>query len=219
MNNLKSAATKLRDDGYSYSFISERLGIAKSTLSNWFRDRPFMPNHDTLQRVKVGQAKYGLARKKQRVQETQTLLDRGLREIGNVSQRDLWMIGLGVWLGEGSKTVEQIRLANSDPAVIKLWLRWLREVCELKDANITARMHLYLDGDEQVCMQYWQAVTGLHTSAFRKTQFDTRSSKATGKKGKLPYGTLHISVIAAGNPEYGVRLYRRMMGWVSAILR
>ncbi len=218
MNIHRAGATKLRDEGYSYSFISQKTGVSKSTLSNWFRDRPFVPNAETLERTKAGQLKYGMVKKQSRKREIERLLASGYYEVGKLSKRDLWMVGMGLWLGEGSKTVEQIRLANSDPEVIKLWLRWLREVCNLNDENITVRMHLYKDSNHEVCASYWQTVTQLSACSFRKTQVDRRTSKMANKKGKLPYGTLHVSVVAARHPERGVRLYRRMKGWLSAII-
>lgn len=218
MNAHKALAYELRDSGYSYSMINEELGIAKSTLSTWFRDRPYVPNDEAMQRVAMGQAKYGNYKREQRQLETATLKQLGKQEIGGISERDLMMIGLGLWLGEGSKTTEQIRLANSDPAIIGLWLRWLRKVCQLSNDQIVVRMHLYADSNEELCTEYWQGITDLPRKSFRKTQYDLRSQKSALKTGKLPYGTLHILVLSNKDPEKGVRLHRRMMGWVSAIL-
>lgn len=198
--------------------ISKELDIARSTLSDWFRDRPYTPNPEALKRATLGRTKYGQMKRDARIKETDALLLKGRNEIGNLTQRDLKMVGLGVWLGEGSKTTEQIRLANSDPTIIRLWMRWLREICGVSNEHIIIRMHLYLDSDELVCREYWQTITGLPISAFRKTQFDQRVKKIRLKAGKLPHGTVHIIVIGNGDPEKGVRLYRRMKGWVSAIL-
>jgi D-alanyl-D-alanine carboxypeptidase len=43
-NSIKENAIKLRKEGNSYSFISAKLSIAKSTLSNWLKNIEFMPN-------------------------------------------------------------------------------------------------------------------------------------------------------------------------------
>ncbi|MFO0971214.1 MAG: hypothetical protein U0520_02580 [Candidatus Saccharimonadales bacterium] len=214
----KADAIALRDAGYSYSIISKRLNIAKSTLSSWFRDRPFTPNEETLASARSGRLSYGLLKKQQREDETKRLIEKGREEVGTILKRDLWMAGLGLWLGEGAKTNEQLRLANSDPRIIQLWMRWLREVCDLNDQNITVRMHLYSDSDQSECQDFWSSVTGLGERSFRKTQIDTRLQKVKGKKGNLPYGTLHVSVVGNGNPDFGVRLFRKMNGWLSAIL-
>ncbi len=218
MNIKKPEAIKLRSAGYTYSMITAELGIARSTLSTWFKDVPFTPNENAKERIRSGRLKYGLRRKQERDTERADLSEVGRSDIGRLNTRDLWMIGLGLWLGEGSKTTEQIRFSNANPDVIKIWMRWLREVCNLSDSNIVARMHLYPDSNEASCRDYWQGITGLSENQFKKTQFDRRLSKLTLKNGKLPYGTLHLSVIALGDVENGVRLYRKLQGWISGIL-
>lgn len=214
----KNRAIELRQAGMSYSLISSELSISKSTLSNWLRDLPYNPNEEVLKRIKNGQGAYGIRRRQARINETSQLMAMGAAEIGTISNRDLWMIGLGLWIGEGSKTMEQIRLVNSNPKVIKLFIRWLRVICELNDENITVAMHLYPDSDEVVSRKFWMNITGLPQTQFRKTQIDKRLDKQRIKAGKTPHGTLHITVASNNDPEKGVRLYRRMMGWISEIM-
>jgi len=215
----KQRAVELRGQGMSYSLISEQLGVSKSTLSNWLKDLPYSPNDLVLYRIRHGQGAYGLRRRQIRIDEIIMLRAQGISEIGKVSKRDLWMIGLGLWIGEGSKTMEQIRLVNSDPRVVRLFIRWLREICELQDENITIAMHLYPDSDELSSMKYWMNITKLPKRQFRKTQIDRRLDKQHLKIGRTPYGTLHISVASNNNPDKGVRLYRRMLGWISGVIQ
>ncbi len=213
----KQTAIALREKGMSYSLISNQLCISKSTLSNWLKDLPYTPNEEVIDRIKHGQGTYGLRKRQIRLDEISELKAKGITEIGEMSKRDLWMIGLGLWIGEGSKTQEQIRLVNSDPKVISLFIKWLREIFELKDENITVAMHLYPDSDELESMKYWMNITKLPKEQFRKTQIDRRLDKKTQKFGKTPNGTLHISVASNHNPEKGVRLHRKMMGWISGV--
>lgn len=202
----------------SYTLIHERLGVPKSTLSGWLRNIPYTPNNTVLERIKRGQGAYGIARQKARVIEISQFKEKGIQEIGSLSKRDLWMVGLGLWIGEGSKTIEQIRLVNSDPRVIRLFVHWLREICKLEDENITVAMHLYPDSDPLASMRYWMRITSLPSGQFRKTQIDRRLDKQQQKLGKTPHGTLHVTVASNKNPDRGVRLYRRMMGWIAAII-
>jgi hypothetical protein len=217
MNTLKPEAIRLRDAGYSYKMIHDALGIPMSTLSGWFRDKPYTPNAEARNRIETGKYAYGLRRRDERLQEIQELNVFGQTEIGHISTRDLWILGLGLWIGEGSKTIEQIRLANSDPRVIQLWVKWLYEICGMNAENIFVTLHIYPESNEEDCRAYWRSVIG-GDIRFGKCQTDKRGGKAAIKAGKLPYGTAHVSVRALGDPEKGVRLYRRMMGWVSAIL-
>jgi len=215
----KQNAIELRKKGMSYSLISNQLSISKSTLSNWLKDLPYSPNKQVLDRIRHGQGTYGLRRRQIRLDEISELKLQGIAEVGEMSKRDLWMIGLGLWIGEGSKTMEQIRLVNSDPRVIRLFIRWLREICGLKDENITIAMHLYPDSNELLSMSYWMDITKLPREQFRKTQIDRRLDKKVLKTGKTPYGTLHVTVISNNNSEKGVRLYRKMMGWVAGSIK
>lgn len=213
----KSDAIQLRKEGLSYSIISQELGVSKSTLSNWLKDIPFTPNAAILERIKHGQGTYGLKRRQMRLDEIEEFKKNGELEVGDISRRDLWMLGLGLWIGEGSKTIEQIRLVNSDPRVILLFMRWLREICKLENDNISVAMHLYPDSNERFSMKYWSELTRLPIDRFRKTQIDRRLDKKSDKVGKSIHGTLHVTVASNGNSERGVRLYRRLMGWISAV--
>lgn len=65
MNVYRSEALALRKAGYSYAMISERLGVSKSTLSNWLSGVPFTPSQELIERV--GNAKLKSALYKHRL--------------------------------------------------------------------------------------------------------------------------------------------------------
>ncbi len=77
-----------------------------------------------------------------------------IREIGVITKRDLWMLGLGLYLGEGSKTYEITRVINSDPAIIRLAIRWFKDLCGLRNKNITVAIQLYPDSDAKKCLAF-----------------------------------------------------------------
>jgi len=114
-NVVKRKATKLRDAGYSYKIINASLEISKSTLSNWFKDKPFIPNKEVLNRIQYGPIKSAEKSHNKKVAEIRKLLEVGVKEIGLLSRRDLWLLGIGLYLGEGTKTYENVRIVNSDP--------------------------------------------------------------------------------------------------------
>lgn len=218
MNQLKLEAQKLRDAGYSYNMIFLKLGISKSTLSNWFRDRPFIPNNEVLQRIQYGPIKSAEKKHNRKVEEIEELLKIGVEEIGNLSKRDLWLLGLGIYIGEGTKSYDIIRVANSDPMIIKIAIRWFKEIIGLSNENINIRLHLYPDNNEAVCVKFWQDVTGLPLKNFYKVYVDRRNDKIKIKRKKLPFGTAHINIRANGNSAYGVKLFRRITGWMHGAL-
>src|SRR5690606_13593072 len=113
----------------------------------------------------------------------------GVAEVGKLSKRDLWMLGQGLYVGEGAKTIEAIRLSNSNPAVVSIIIRRLKECCGLSDDNISVRLHLYPDNKADDSVKHWMSVTGLPHSHSLKTFTDARQNKKRSSVGKLPYGT------------------------------
>ena len=218
MNSLRTEAEQLRDKGYSYNMIKQELGVPVSTMSYWFKDRPFTPNKKVIERIKYGPIKSGAVRHNLKVKEIERLRKIGAQEVGRLSDRDLWMLGIGLYIGEGSKTIESIRIINSDPAVIAIGIRWLKTVCLLSNENITIRLHLYPDNDEGHAIKFWQTVTELPLKNFRKTSTDVRTDKKASNRRKLPHGTAHISVVSNGDPNKGVKLFRRIDGWIFGVL-
>jgi hypothetical protein len=216
--NLKSQAIFLRKKGYSYNLISEKLGIAKSTLSGWLKEAPFVPNETVLERIKNGPFISGQLKHKERVRNILESKELAKKELGIISKKDLWMLGIGLYLGEGSKTYETIRVINSDPKIVKLAVKWFKEICGLDNRNITIAIHIYPDNNIKQCLRYWSQKTKIPLKQFRKTQIDTRNNKSEKKKRKLPYGTAHITIVSNGNPNFGVKLHRRIMGWIECAL-
>ena len=194
--------------------IKQALGVPISTMSYWFRERPFKPNKKVLDRIKYGPIKSGAKRHNQKVQNIEKLKEAGAKEIGKLSHRDLWMLGIGLYIGEGSKTIESIRIINSDPAVIVVGIKWLKQICLLSNKNIKIRLHLYPDSNEKEAIKFWRDVTGIPTKNFRKSSIDIRENKKASNGRKLPYGTAHISVVSNGDPSKGVSLFRRINGWI-----
>lgn len=197
--------------------IEEKLGISRSTMSYWFKDQSFTPNKETLSRIKNGPLAAGKILHQKRLNEIKEQRVIGIREIGSLSKRDIWMLGLGIYIGEGAKATEGLRISNSDPSVIRMSMRWFRDICGMDKSNFAIRLHLYPDNNENECIAYWMKVTGLEAANFRPTSFDKRTNKNTPRK-RLIYGTAHISVISNGDPKKGRRLYRKVDGWMTGAL-
>ena len=214
MNIRKEKAFVLRKKGYSYNMISDQLRISKSTLSCWFKEVLFTPNKQVVERIKRGPFKSGQIRHNQRVKDIAKIKRLAKEELGRLTKRDLWMLGLGLYIGEGSKAYETVQIINSDPNIVKLAIRWFNDICGVGKDNIAITIHLYPDNNEKECVGYWRKITRLPMKQFRKTQVDKRINKSNNKRRKLPYGTVLLSIISNGNPDFGVNLHRRIMGWI-----
>jgi len=216
---LKNKAIILRKRGYSYNLISKKLGVSKSSLSGWLKETPFHPNRLVLDRIKFGPLKSAELRHNIKVADIIKEKGKARKELGIISKRDLFLLGIGLYLGEGSKLYESIRIINSDPQIIKLAIKWFKEICGLNNNNITIAIHLYPDNDVNKCLKYWSKTINIPIRQFRQTQIDRRINKSSNKKRKLPYGTAHLTIISNGNQNFGVKLHRRIMGWIDGVYK
>lgn len=216
--SIRERAINFRECGYSYGMISEKLHLNKSTLSNWLKEIPFKPNKEAVKRMKDGPAKAAQIQQEKKIKTIQIIKKQARQELGDATRRDLWFLGIGLYLGEGAKLYENVRLINSDPEIIKLSIKWFREICGLKTENFNPAVHTYPDNDIGLTVNYWSEVTGIPKNQFGKTQIDKRINKSGKKHRKLPFGTLHLQIKSCGNKSFGKNLHRRIMGWIEKVL-
>lgn len=194
--------------------ISKKLGVAKSTLSNWLQKIPYKPNKEVQKRISRKHLKMVSIRKNQKSASIAKMKKLAKKELGKLTKRDLWLLGIGLYLGEGTKKQEAVQITNSDPKTIRLTIKWLKKICGLNTANFHIAIHTYPDNDLEETINFWSIITGVPKNQFGKTQIDRRVNKSTKKKNTLPYGTIRLSVRANGQKDFGVNLHRRIMGWI-----
>jgi transcriptional regulator with XRE-family HTH domain len=214
----KSEAVKLRREGYSYSFISQKTGVAKSTLSLWLKGVPFTPNASALESIINGQK---LSIQTKRVDRANSLLrahDFAKTNIQEMSERDVFMLGIGIYVGEGSKAGNLTRIVNSDPRIIKFSMLWLKKCFGLSDSNFKIRIHLYPDTDEVTAVTFWSKELSLPRESFHSCYVDRRTNKKTKKQNILPFGTAHMSVVSNGDKNLGVLLHRKILASIDRVL-
>lgn len=216
--SLRTIAEKLRRQGWSYSIIAKRLDVSKSTLSSWLRYIPYKPNKSVKVRMNKGFARSAETRHMCRQRNISEMMEQGKVDIGTLSQRDLLLLGIGLYMGEGTKLYEITRFINSNPEYIACAMKWFREVCKIENQHFSVAVHLYPDSDERRAKRYWSKVTKVPLSQFERVQVDRRIAKSDKKKRKLPHGTAHITIRACGNKQLGVNLHRRIMGWIEAVI-
>lgn len=215
--SLKTKAIRYRKAGYSYNLIRQKIAVSKSTLSNWLQEIPFSPNKTVLNRIGRARAKTAQFKNAQKLESIKQAKREAIKELGALSKRDLMLLGIGLYMGEGTKSYENIRVINSDPQIIILMIRWLKEACSLKIKNLKLTIHIYPDLDENSVKKYWSKQTGVPLNQFCKTQIDLRADKKFKKKHMLPYGTAHLSVVSRGEKKFGVYLHRKILGWIEHV--
>lgn len=102
------------------------------------------------------------------------------------------LVGLALWWGEGSKNRQEVCVTNTDPDVILLTLRWLREVYGVPLRMFRLRVKLHKDLDAERTLRFWRRLTGIpRDQVYRPHILDRPNSK---RAGRLSYGICSIKV-------------------------
>jgi len=120
----KLQAQNLRRKGYSYPHIQDVLGVPKSTLSGWCRDIALTEEQalelfkNKLKGAAKGRVIGAKRQQERRLREIENLLIEGRKEIGELTKRDRFIVGVALYVAEGTKTDKACNFSNSDPKLI-----------------------------------------------------------------------------------------------------
>ncbi len=215
---IKNEAVKLRKEGNSYAFISAKLSVAKSTLSEWLKGVPFMPNDLFKNNILENNRHVVEISRIDKANSVRAAIDYAKEQVGTLNDREFFMFGLGIYLGEGSKVGGYTRISNSDPRIIKFSIEWFKKCFGLTDHNFRVRIHLYPDNDEDEVIKFWMKSLNLKKESFFSSYIDVRQNKKKSREGVLPYGTAHLSIVGHGEKNFGVLLQRKIIASIDFIL-
>ncbi|OGM96350.1 MAG: hypothetical protein A3B86_04410 [Candidatus Yanofskybacteria bacterium RIFCSPHIGHO2_02_FULL_38_22b] len=229
MRSDKFKAYKLRLAGRSYNEITRLLKVPKSTLSGWFADLELTEKATKRlkDRVHVASLRGLIARNKNQTALAETrsreMYDRGEKLIKDISKRDLLIIGTALYWAEGYKrpvvirgktrTSHRVSLTNSDPDLICIFLKFLREVCKVPNEKITIWIRYFEHQDPTYLLNFWQKKCNIPYSNFRNTlQTVSISSQRKKSYNSLSFGVAQISV-------NNTNLYHEIMGMISGVAK
>lgn len=216
-NYKKTEAIKLRKEGYTYAYISSRLSVAKSTLSSWLSGKPFIPNGFTKKVIFEGRQKAIEYKRIDKILSLKEAIEYAEKNIMKLSQRDIFILGIGIYIGEGSKSNNFVRVTNSDPRILKFMLKWFKICFRLENSNFKVRIHIYPDNDKNVVLKFWKEELKLSENNFHPFYIDTRLNKKTKNKNILPYGTAHLSIVGGDSENSGVLLHRKILASIDRV--
>jgi transcriptional regulator with XRE-family HTH domain len=196
----RQLARKLRrDEGASIKDIASRVGVSKSSVSLWVRDIELTADqHAALasrnvayNRQMSGTWKQAAIRRAERIEYQQH--GRALARFGD----PVFAAGCMLYWAEGARARNSVRFTNSDPEMVRFFVRFLRERFKIDTASISLTCNLFADHVEQQreIEEFWLAVADLPESCLRKSSVNVYSKYSQKKRrNKLPYGTCRISV-------------------------
>ncbi len=121
-------------------------------------------------------------------------------------QQRLRLAGLMLYWAEGAKGGVTVDLANTDPAIIMIFLRFLREVCGVAESRLRVFLYVYEGQDVDVIRKYWSDLTNIPPAQFLKP-YVSRLRVDRARQRVLPYGVVHVRY----NDK---RLLQQLLTWI-----
>ena len=227
INTQKNKALDLRLHGYSYGEIRQKLNIPKSTLSTWFAGLK-LPQETWNKIYQKGRTKSIKCLIERNKRQTPLAIERALAtqkkaqlEIKNLSRHDLFILGVILYWAEGykrpvirngiKKTFHVVSFTNSDPYLVQLFLRFIREICNVPEQKIYASIRAFKHQNLKEIQKFWRNITQLKQNNFEKIYLGV-SKSSLGKRpyNRLQFGTIQVRI---GSTE----LYNKIMGWIEGI--
>ncbi|MFA5319352.1 MAG: helix-turn-helix domain-containing protein [Candidatus Paceibacterota bacterium] len=189
----KDKVIKLRLEGLSYSQIKEKTGISKSTLSSWLENYPLSSERiKELRDLSPRRIENFInTMRKKREARLGEIYNQAKKEIGILSDRDLFIAGLFLYWGEGGKTGGTAVVSNTDPAILKFFLKWLK-IMNVSKERIKAKVHLYADMDEKKTLNFWSKELGIPISHFNKSYLKKTNLSDLRYKNGFGHGTCQV---------------------------
>lgn len=216
----KIIALKLRKDGAGIGEIASKLNVSKSTVSYWCKDIVLTKEQfkkilsNTAFRRNAGSLKGAEQKRKERINRVEYWKRQGLRDVGDITKRDLFVAGLALYWGEGYKKGSmETAITNSDPSIISLYIKWLKEIycVDKKDLILRVSINESHKNREEIVNKYWAKITGISRSQFTKTSFIKSKSSKIYSNANEHFGTLRVKARRGTNLRY------RILGSIEAL--
>lgn len=213
----RQQAESLRKEGATYAEIQQRVAVSKSTLSVWLRGIPLTEKQKARIYGKDLEARrkfveYNERKRQAAITRHHAWEEQAKTECGPLSVQALKWIGVALYWAEGTKGNGKgyVKFSNSDPQMIRLIMRWFREVCEVPEQKFWAYVQVHSKQGLDAVEEFWFQVTGIPRSRFTKPHLKVSRSSQRRRGNILPNGTVHVGIC-------DTQLYHRILGWIQGL--
>jgi hypothetical protein len=193
----------LRKNGASIRDVEKKLGVARSTLSGWFKGIKLTKKQERQLQQARNQSLIKARRKAvlwhnaQRVSRENEAKVRAREVLGKVDfDKETAKLALAMlYLGEGSKSLTTC-MGNSDPLILKYFIASLVTLYCMNLSKIKCELHLRFDQDPTETRKYWAKQLRLPIQNFTSVSSDKRS------KGRATYKNYRgVCVVRCGRVD------------------
>lgn len=191
----KEQLEELYKNGYSAKDIADRLNYSESGI-RYLLSKYAIPRRSISEAIYVKNNPNGDPFK--------------IKELETQEDFKLFYISIGLYLGEGDKTSKHnVKLVNSNPYILRIFVKFLREICRVNEAKIRASLNIFDDVKLQNSINFWTNSIGITKKQL--TGAIVRKSRGGSYKNKSEYGTLSVYVS-------NIKLKKIIMDWCNNLI-
>lgn len=209
----KQIAIHMRQKGASLGEIAQKLSVSKGSVSLWVRGVELSPDQvNRLNRNGFSVSaieKRRVSRLANEKKKRDFVITEAGKDIVKITQEELKLIGIALYWAEGGKTKNSVRISNSDPYIIRVMMRFFRQICSVEEHKFRVQIHTHSHLNVKNAENYWSNITNIPIVQFYKT-YAKQSVASLHKKDSLPYGTAQVYVC-------DTKLFLVIKGWTEKI--
>ncbi|MCU1693110.1 MAG: hypothetical protein JWM64_2201 [Frankiales bacterium] len=213
-------ARALRAEGLFLREIAGLLGASAPQVHRWVRDLPVparaRPGGDP-EHMRAMRDSYWAQANASREHERQHVQASGAAEVGQLSDRELLLLGVCAYWCEGGKSKpwnrrETLTFINSDEGLVRLFDRWLDLAGNPREER-HYRVAIHETADVEAASAYWADVVGVRVDELRRPTLK-RHNPATVRKntGERYVGCLVVQALQSR------LMYQRLTGLWTGIV-
>lgn len=183
-SDIKNDAIQWRKKGLSLRTIEKKLRIPRSTLSGWFKSISIEQHFKNILRKNWENA-LAKARKKAAVWHRNQKQKRlavarmeALETLGKINLYDPAILELTLallYLGEGTKKVDETAMGSSDPLILKFFVAILENIYGINKNKIRCQLNLRADQDPIEMKNFWSQELDIPLENFTFISLDMRT--------------------------------------------
>lgn len=218
---LRAEAIKLRLRGYTYTRIKKELGLSKSTLSDWLKNLPLTEAQLTLLAKNRSISEEGRIERFRQTSQNKRILkltkifEEQELKLLPLSEKELYIAGLFLYWGEGSKGRGRVSISNTDPRVILFALYWMNKILNIPKEKIKILLHLYSDMDIEKETAFWSDTLKIPVEQFSSPYIKKTTREGLSYKG-FGHGTCNLIYFDAALAEEIAMSIKAVAGFYGA---
>lgn len=215
----KLEARELRKKGQSIKEIAKLLNVSVGSVSVWCNDITLTSKQiKTLEQRRIdpnygSRMKYVEKRKREFNKKVEEIKQSAINELGKLTEREIFLMGITLYWGEGFKKDHLVGLASSDKDIAKFFIYWLEKCFNISPDNLILRVTANISYKSQInkLEEYWSKKLNIPLNNFSKPYFQHSAWKKEYENKENYHGVIRIKV------RKSINLLRKIFGYIEGV--